>query len=348
MWRTDDRGANWRSLGDSLPTQAVGSIAYAGGTLVIVTGDNVFGGGGTFAGLGAFRSTDGGATWQKATGVPSGVIAFKVAADPNNASIFYAATGAGLYRSTDGGASFVNVKLPTGACAGQAPVSPCALANMVTDVVVQGPDNAATDGTPGAVLAAVGWRAGRKTSQYGYVEAPGNGVYRSDAGAPGTFTAAGAFAPTTNPGRIELAAATGAEQDRQYVYAMVADAAKFNGDPPLDARSTSVRRIRRTSAACTCPRTWEELVADGVSGADSRRRQLPLGADQRRVRDPVLPGIQSWQNQWIAADPTGTRVPKRLVFGLEEIWRANPRPGSRVPRASRSSGRTSRAARACS
>ncbi len=134
---------------------------------------NVFGGGGTFAGMGAFRSSDGGATWQRADGVPAGVIAFKVAADPADPRIFYAATGAGLFRSTDAGATFTNVALPTSAaCAGAPPDKRgCLLANMVTDVVVQGPANGQTAGArPGAVLAAVGWRAGHKTSQYGYVE----------------------------------------------------------------------------------------------------------------------------------------------------------------------------------
>ena len=120
--RADER--HWRSIGDSLPTQAVGGIAYANGTLVIVTGDDVFGGGGTFAGLGAFRSTDGGETWEHSTGVPSGVIAFKVAADPVHPGVFYAATGAGLFRSADGGATFANVDLPTGPCHGASPDTP--------------------------------------------------------------------------------------------------------------------------------------------------------------------------------------------------------------------------------
>src|SRR4051794_8035284 len=142
VWESTDRGASWHSIGDALPTQAVGGIAYSNDTLVIATGDNVFGGGGTFAGLGAFRSTDRGAHWTHADGIPSGIIAFKVAADTAHPGVFYAATGAGLFRSSDGGASFVNVALPTGECAGQPARGRCALANMVTDVVVQGPANA--------------------------------------------------------------------------------------------------------------------------------------------------------------------------------------------------------------
>ena len=34
------------------------------------------------------------------------------------------------------------------------------------------------------------------------------------------------------------------------------------------------------------------------------------------------PGIQSWYNQWIAPDPSGTGAPTRLAFGLEEVWAA--------------------------
>jgi photosystem II stability/assembly factor-like uncharacterized protein len=336
VWASDDLGGHWRSIGDGLPTQAVGGIAYAGGTLVIVTGDNVFGGGGTFAGLGAFRSTDGGATWSRSDGVPSGVIAFKVAADPNDPRVFYAATGAGLFRSTDAGATFTDVALPTSPdCAGAAPDKRgCALANMVTDVVVQGPANAQTPGgTPGAVLAAVGWRAGDKTSQYGYVESPGNGIYRSDTGAPGSFAKAGGFTPTTHPGRIELGAATGGAQDHRYVYALVEDAAKFNGEPPLDVPLNQATpyptNFGGVYVSSDFGQTWtlmesaEEMVADASSG--SALNGTACAASQ------YCPGVQSWYNQWIAPDPTRTDaagVPTRLAFGLEEVWAGSGAPMS--------------------
>ncbi len=330
VWRSDDRGRNWRSIGDALPTQAVGGIAYAGGTLVIVTGDNVFGGGGTFAGLGAFRSTDGGSSWQHATGVPSGVIAFKVAADPTNSNVFYAATGAGLFRSTDAGATFTNVALPTGTCAGKPPRDGCALANMVTDVVVQGPANGASaGGTPGAVLAAVGWRAGTKTSPYGYVESPSNGVYRSSTGAPGTFTQGGAFAPTSNPGRIELGAATGAQQDHRYVYAMVEDAAQVQrrsaagrAAGPRDPVPDELRRRLRVLGLRA------ELDADGVRRAARCRPSLGLGAERHGLRDAVLPGnpvlvqpVDRARSEWDGR-PEADRVRARGDLGRDVAHRA--------------------------
>src|SRR5438128_1109640 len=83
--------------------------------------------------------------------------------DPTNANIVYAATGDGLFRSTDDGQSFTNVNLRTSPdCQGNSFKKDCFLANMVTDVVVQGPANSNTSGPnakPGSVLAVVGWRA---------------------------------------------------------------------------------------------------------------------------------------------------------------------------------------------
>ena len=69
VWQSDDSGSSWRSIGDSLPTQAIGGIGYVapkanrGEAIVVSSGDSVFGGGGTFAGLGMFRTADGGKSW---------------------------------------------------------------------------------------------------------------------------------------------------------------------------------------------------------------------------------------------------------------------------------------------
>src|SRR4029079_7799636 len=131
------------------------------------------------------------------TGVPDGILGFKLVVDPNDPNKVYAATGGGLFRSTDAGATFTNVNLPTGDgvpdgtpnCTGQPnTVKSCFLANMVTDVVVQGPANAKTAGAkPGAVMAAVGWRSGQKNNAAGAMQSPNNGFYASDTGEPNTF-----------------------------------------------------------------------------------------------------------------------------------------------------------------
>src|SRR4051794_12215756 len=286
IWKSTDNAATWTSIADNLPTQVVSSIVWsprAGGTLLVLTGDNAYGGD-TYAGLGVYRSTDGGATWQHSSGVSDGLLGFKLAVDPNDPDIVYAATGGGLFRSTDGGASFVNVKLPTGKdapdgtpdCSGKPPsVKDCFLANMVTDVVVQGKKNGQTSGAnakPGAVLAAVGWRAGTKKNEDGAQQSPGNGVYESDTGAPGSFTnldmannntpTAGDSLTQAKIGRLALGVADGPKQDHRYVYALVMDAAKFNGGftgETLDAPNPGARGyLARVWGSCDFGRRWDE------------------------------------------------------------------------------------------
>ena len=260
VWLLDKGTTTWRSVGDNLPTQAVGGIGIAhGGALVVLTGNDVFGGGTTFSGVGAYRSTDLGKSWKKAKGVPDGVNGFQIAVDPTNDNTVYAATGAGLFRSTDAGQSYTNVRLPVSPagsvpnCNGAAPsVEGCFLANMVTDVVVRAPGGVGADKKGGAVVAAVGWRAGNKTntskSYPSYVEAPGNGLYTSPTGAAGSFTKvdqANFTGDTTPIGRIELGAATGATQNHGYLYAIVQDATPFQGG------STSPASTRRASSAAS-------------------------------------------------------------------------------------------------
>src|SRR3954452_9416015 len=115
------------------------SIPAVGGTVVVITGENSVGGD-AIAGLGVYSINDLRAHWTHASGVPDGVLGFKVAVDPVRPERVYAATGAGLFRSTDAGASFANVNLPTGEgradgtpdCTGQpVTVKDCFLANGV-------------------------------------------------------------------------------------------------------------------------------------------------------------------------------------------------------------------------
>ena len=356
VWVADEADGfdQWRSIGDTLPTQAVGAIDFSpanGGTIVIATGDNVFGGGGTFAGDGVYHTTDDGETWQKATGVPSGVIAFKVAVDPTNENVVYAATGAGLYRSTDAGASFVNVDLPTGEgvpagapdCTGKGPdVEGCFLANMVTDVVVAAPDNTETaDASRGAqegsVVAAVGWRAGNKTSPpsqsypSGYPESPNNGIYTSLSGEPGSFEkldgpTAAPFNDEGRIGRVELGHADGPGQDHNFLYAIVEDAVRFRGGAPvIDANSDPSGPIPNNTVldgiyvSGDFGGTWDRMnsgddLKDGGTGSALFGTGCAL---------QYCPGIQAWYNLFVSPDPTrqdASGVPTRLTFGIEEVW----------------------------
>jgi hypothetical protein len=265
VWMTETSGDSWFSIGDNLPTQTVGAIAWTpanGGTLLVGTGDNAF----CFncvAGLGIFTSNNYGQSWTQATGLPGGPksaaldgpLTFKIAVDPSDAdgNIVYAATSKGLFKSADGGASWVDVQLPTSPasdslnCQGQGSVANpdphCFFANVVTDVVVRGND---PSGAPaGSVMAAVGWRAGQKLYRDAngvnttFKQAPQNGIYVSTGvggapGDPGTFhyvppLPVGGFTQTDNTGRTALGIAHGEGQDHDVVYALVQSSGALNG-----------------------------------------------------------------------------------------------------------------------
>jgi hypothetical protein len=355
IWMSTDRGDSWSSIGDTLPTQVVSGIAWSpadGGTLIVLTGDNAFGGD-SIAGLGVYRSSDLGAHWTHAAGVPDGLLGFKVAVDPTQPNVVYAATGGGLFRSTDAGASFTNVNLPTGEgradgtpdCTGQ-PITAkdCFLANVVTDVVVQGPANANTSGAnakPGAVLAAVGWRAGQKTNADGSQESPNNGIYESDSGEPGTFKNLD-FAGNSTPippdvltqariGRIALGIAQGPDQDHRVVYALVQDAVKFNGGlVGLDANENGTTSAAQSDylnglwASTDFGHMWQMIEGSSVIDNDpTSNSALAPPTCKTPALISYCPGIQAWYNLWLQPDPTqstASGIPTRLAFGLEELW----------------------------
>lgn len=352
IWQSDDNGQNWHSIADQLPTQVVSGVAWtpaSGGSLVVLTGDNAYGGD-TYAGLGVYRSNDDGASWQHADGVPDGILGFKLALDPSDPNKIYAATGDGLFRSTDGGVTFVNTNLPTGEgvpdgtpdCTGKPNTAKdCFLANMVTDVVVQGADNGKTPtAKPGAVMASVGWRAGQRANDDGSMQSPSNGFYTSDTGDPGTFKKVTIDQSNQQPnggdpitqqrlGRIAMGIANGPGQNHNVIYAVIQDAVKFNSGVTgfeVDASTGAPQDEYLNGVWVTTDfgKTWKEL--EGSNTMDNDPSSNSVFAPPICHAPAVIsycPGIQAWYNLWIEPDPTrqsGSGVPTRLVFGLEELW----------------------------
>jgi len=340
-------GNSWRPLGDKLPTLIASGVAWTtggGGTLIALTGEHTAGGN-TYTGLGAYWTTDLGQTWNHATGIPDGALGSKLKVDPSNPNIVYAATGKGLFRSTDAGRNFTNVALPVSTdCAGNFTNSKCLFANIVTDVIVKVPGgitNEVCDAAGCPVIAAVGYRAGNLPYADGTAQSPGNGLYRSDTGVPGSYTkieAAGpdpllpyGFAPQDRIGRIEMGQAYGPEQDHNIIYAMVQDARLLNGTsgPLLDSDLIPGTQIpiECSSLPEGDPQFVCELVAEGLNPTyfNGIYASTDFGDTWFRMADDlelvgtagatgsslaataalgVAPGIQSWYNQWIAVDPT--------------------------------------------
>ena len=344
VWMTTNLGKQWTSIGDGLPYQSVGAVAWssagsaATGTIVLVSGE-ASGGGSVYTGLGGFYSPDLGKTWVQSKGIPDGLMGFKIAVDPTNPNVVYAATSQGLYRSADAGKNYTNVNLPTGACAGKTGYNNiCHNANWVTDVTVQAPGGVGNV-KGGRVLAAVGYRAGRLPYPGTTTpQSPANGIYRSDTGLKGSFTmldvsGTGAgpigFAPQERIGRTEFGAAVGAGQNHNFVYAIVADAVLFNGgvagidvadDATLTGGVPNNTALNGIYVSSDWGSSWT-LMADEIELQSPVTESALIGTSQ--TAGLYAPGVQAWYNQWIAPDPsrqTEAGVPTRLVFGLEELW----------------------------
>jgi hypothetical protein len=303
VWKTTDGGAHWVPVGDDLPTLSIGSVAVhpTSGWVYVGTGE-----GNTnsdaYAGAGAFRSKDGGETWeplgQPGAQVPADVVIphVDVAGD-----FVYVATSRGLYRSADRGDHVALVELPTG--------NETPLGTFVSDVRIRPGVEGFTE-----VTAAVGWRSGK-------VE--GAGLYRStDSGA--TFAKLdaptfGAASESSDPiGRISLAYPTGPEQDNSIIWAVIQDPGKLNNEnnplglaEPATVPPTNLNGVYRSGdngATWTLKGNYEIFQNPATNPGSAL-----IGA----TVPTYGPGIQTWYNQYVVIDPTNI---DRVVVGLEEIY----------------------------
>jgi len=340
IWRSHsttaaDLAGHWVDATGNLPTTVTGAVGwtpYGGGRVIALTGEPTFGSS-AYTGLGAYWSGDLGRHWTRAKGVPSGALGFAVAVDPNHGRNVYLATQRGLYGSTDGGRSYTNLRLPTGKCAGVSDVTErpeCALANVVTDVVVAPRGGVGTTTKAGTVVATVGWRGGQRKNADGSVQSPNNGVYRSATGRAGSFkklTLTG-FAAQDAIGRVELGNAVGPRQDHDILYAVVQDANLLNNggvagiDAPTQAGPPPVGTtvINGVYVSTDFGRTWTKLVSGAQLTLDPTTGSSLIGTG---TATGYQPGVQGWYNEWVQPDPTrqtASGVPTRMAFGLEEIW----------------------------
>ncbi len=115
VWKTFDAGVNWINISGNLPVITISSITIApdGVTIYIITGDCVRGSGYIHDGLGVFKSSDAGNSWQR-TGLNNelmeGFGGSKIRVHPSNSNIIIAATRFGLFRSLDAGGNWTLLK----------------------------------------------------------------------------------------------------------------------------------------------------------------------------------------------------------------------------------------------
>jgi PKD repeat protein/photosystem II stability/assembly factor-like uncharacterized protein len=110
LWKTTTNGNEWTSATQDLPSLGVSSILidYTNPDIMYIgTGDRDAG---DASGIGVYRSTDGGESWEPWNiGISSHTVG-RLLMHPTNHLIIYAATNGGLYRSANGGANWSRVE----------------------------------------------------------------------------------------------------------------------------------------------------------------------------------------------------------------------------------------------
>ena len=119
VWRTDDDGATWQAIFDDMPSTSIGDVATAPSspdTVWVGTGEaNLFRA--SMAGVGIFKSTDGGQTFTH-MGLTDTQTIGRIVIHPTNPNIVYVAASGhewtdnedrGVFKTTDGGKSWRKV-----------------------------------------------------------------------------------------------------------------------------------------------------------------------------------------------------------------------------------------------
>ncbi|HPI87551.1 MAG TPA: hypothetical protein PLR01_14350, partial [Bacteroidales bacterium] len=110
LWKTTTHGGEWTSSTQELPSLGVSAILIDPtnpDVMYIGTGDRDAG---DAYGIGVYRSTDGGDTWEPWNLGMTNYVVGRLLMHPSNHMIIFAATSGGLFRTTNGGATWTRVQ----------------------------------------------------------------------------------------------------------------------------------------------------------------------------------------------------------------------------------------------
>ena len=270
VWKTEDAGNSWRPLNDLLPRLAVSTMAMdpkAPDTIYAGTGESFAGDG--LRGLGIYRTTDGGLTFEPLPSTLNSNFYFvnKLAISPNDSQIIYAATQTGVWRSLDGGASFDRVLSGT---------------NLIcTDLAIR------TDITPDYMFAACRVTVTPQSgSIYRNTDAAGSGEWTVVLSDPNMRRSSLAIAPSQQ-GTIYAMAATG-ETGNLSGGLLAVYRSTSNGDPDSwEPRATNQDPVRLNTTLLTNPSgNFADICSNGTRTYSSQGNY-----DNALAVDPINPDI---------------------------------------------------------
>jgi hypothetical protein len=99
VWKTMNGGLNWFYQWITEDSMAIGGIAICQNfpdTLYAATGEDTPGWGPSYPGVGIYKTTDGGSTWNKCTGTGTGDRCMKVLVHPTDPNTVYIASNSGF------------------------------------------------------------------------------------------------------------------------------------------------------------------------------------------------------------------------------------------------------------
>ena len=304
VWRTDDAGRTWQPIFDQVNVGSIGAIAVAPSspkTIYVGTGEADMRSD-IAQGIGMFRSSDGGATWQ-AIGLRDTQQIGKILVDPRNPNVvLVAALGhpygpneeRGIFRSSDGGKTWAKT--------------------LYKDANTGAIDMAFDPGNPNVVYASL-WQTRRPPwNTYPPSNGPGSGLYKSIDGGRTWHQLTGHGLPTA-PGHIGLAT-SGSKPRRVYALAD-SDVPDQGGLYRSDDAGLNWKKISSDK------RIWARGWYFGGITAN------PKNADQLWVQDTIVLRSDDGGAHFIPVkgDPTGDdfhalwidpKNPDRRILGVDQ------------------------------
>lgn len=303
VWKTSDGGVTWKAIFDGESAPSIGALAVAPSNpnvIYVGTGVNTVYGDITY-GNGAYKSTNGGETWQH-LGLEDTRHITRILVDPRNPDIVLVATlghsygqneERGVFRSTDGGKNWKKV--------------------LFKDNTTGAVDLCFEPGNPKVVYATL-WHAIWKPDVKDQPFDPGSGLYKSKDGGVTWTQISGNGLPTVNWGRAGVAVAPGTRGQR--VYLIIEAKEKKGGLFRSDDGGATWRRITED------PRI-ETFWYMGEIFVDPRNPDVVYVPLQNFFRSTDggksftaikgAPGGDDYHTMWI--DPTN---PQRMILGTDQ------------------------------